>query len=145
MVGMVRTQPGPTTRWKSIGGRRGIACLKELARPGVFEKLEKVSSAIADGRNLSQRQGGGGAGSAQPSGKHVDRILYRSAGTRLRLSEEVRHLEVRAIFPRDVRSRSLLTPLSVRGRIRLTGLRAYGSYSTSEAAQVAFEIVRAGS
>jgi glutamate-1-semialdehyde 2,1-aminomutase len=36
----------------------GIACLKELARPGTFERLEKISSEIADGISAAASSAG---------------------------------------------------------------------------------------
>jgi len=36
----------------------GIACFKELARPGTFERLEKISSAIAEGISSAARDAG---------------------------------------------------------------------------------------
>ena len=110
----------------------GIATLRELSRPGTYEKLESTCPARANRRAVRDFWAAfGSPGNNKPGGVGVLRILQSGSGGELGRRGKVGHRPIPAVLPCHAGPRGLLGPVAVRGRVRLAG--AHGARDTPDA------------
>ncbi len=103
----------------------GLACLKALAAPGTYSRLEQISRQLEEGL-AGRGQVGRSARHPQPRGQHAHRLLHRQPGVRLRQREEGGHGALLEVLPRHAARGRLPAAEPVRGGVRLAGHRRAG-------------------
>ncbi len=91
----------------------GLAVLAELAREGVYARLEEGGAALEDALGAS-----GAPVTVEPGRLHAHALLRRRPGGRLRDRDAERHGRLRRLRARPARGRRLPAAVAVRGLVR---------------------------